>query len=920
MLTTSTMSGIQEEELNFMRYFLALKSGRNAMARVFEWSYQGTHPIKDYLLSQPSYSNRKFKNDFNQDQRGKLASSLPAQVRSFDISLLFSLLQLTCGLSQGADPVWRSPGPTLENLLYRLKQLRNNAIHELHMLTEIDLDNKLSELQQLIEDIYQTAALRFGKSSLLVTHLCTEVCQQFLNIKLKIRETLKAGDVSEMKQLQEEIQQFGDKMKMNVKVLGVKELYDQYQSLYMIHSLPGFCRKKFKPSLTFTQLHIEEDQVLCVRPSQMKQVRHVKCQDILQVTLQDGSQPDIILLSGDAGVGKTTFFKYLLEQWLHNTGIVHGLDQVDLLLYIQCRDSGISSFNQLLEQLLHKTIQTSNVDIEVFRDTILRLKTIILIDGYDEVNEDSESLVQDIVQVSGRVRVFLSTRPGCADHLTSSLPSTCRSLDLLVKGIFTLELRSQYCSKMIDIMVDEVDQRSNIKERINTKLQDLQLTLEYHLNNPLTLTLVILLWLERPEIVNAFTTVTQVYEEISLLLTRKLLERLGGKVIDAEDKCKQFLSFHDDIALQSLKQREFDLSQVSVSVVRKQCESLGLPHTHVLSSYFTKKRSRRRLQLMWIWSYLHRGFQEYSAGRAVVNRLLTLSHTGQQLTTPDGHTGQQLATPDGHTGQQLATPDGHTGQQLATPDGHTGQQLATPDGHTGQQLATPDGHTGQQLATPDGKPNVINQILSDGGGQVSYPYEEILYRLTGVLATLNDQLLATYIPHILQLLPLAISYNGSVLIERHLLLVLESKNNPLVIEKVAQKLSSIRIWSCTGYFVRALPPLLSVTQPNEIKMEVLMEPEMFPDLPQTLRVIAQTTVTVTLQLVQHYSQVNKGVSDVYLQCFTSATCKVTEFSGRLSSPTLLPLTLQCLWLRCTHHDLPPLASTLQHLTLKHLSK
>ncbi|XP_071521269.1 uncharacterized protein [Panulirus ornatus] len=170
--TTPSSLSIHEEEVNFIKYFIALKHGRAAMVRVFEWGYQGGHPIKDYLLTRPGYSDQKFESDFNPNQRRKLSSSTPDDVESYDISLLYALLQMACGLAESRNTLWNTYGQTLENHLYRLKQLRNNVIHEEQRLTEQSLDTKLFELQNLIEHTYQHAASSFGKS-----------CQEKLSVK-----------------------------------------------------------------------------------------------------------------------------------------------------------------------------------------------------------------------------------------------------------------------------------------------------------------------------------------------------------------------------------------------------------------------------------------------------------------------------------------------------------------------------------------------------------------------------------------------------------------------------------------------------------------------------------------------------------------------------------------------------------------
>lgn len=487
------------------------------MVRVFEWGYQGGHPIQDYMLSRPGYTDIDFEKDFSEEQRRNLTSSTPADVENFDITLLYKLLQLECGLAESTNPQWKG-GSSLEYLLFCLKDLRNNVVHEEPCLTQQSLDTKLLELQQLLIKIYQSAGVRFGKDYQLVTQLTTEVKDKIAGIKAKIRENLQPADVAELEQLQQEIQIFGDQFKLKVKQMGFPELAEGYKSVYMLEPAPWLrLNVNLKPSLAFTELQIEEDETISGQPSLTNQARKVKCEEILQVTLKNGNTPDVIIMIGEEGTGKTTLYKYMMEKWIFDAKAVHGLDQVDILLYTQCQKSGILSFDQLLKYLLTNTLQSSFVNLDFFRETVLKLKTIILVDGYDKADKDAEILLKNILQVAGDFLVIVTTRPQSKDQLIHLIPSQKCRLDLIVKGIAP-ELHSQYIDTLIDVLVDTVDERANIKESLGAKLQDLEITFGHQLS-PLILTLVVLLWVECPRTFNASTPVTEVCEELKDMLT-----------------------------------------------------------------------------------------------------------------------------------------------------------------------------------------------------------------------------------------------------------------------------------------------------------------------------------------------------------------------------------------------------------------
>ena len=517
--------------------------------------------MKNFFVSQ-GRSVGDFKKIFDNSMRSTLDNGQPAL---YDISLLYKLLRNVCGLSTN-DNDWVCQGPLLiESNIQHIKQERNCISHanQIIDLTDQQIQNKLNILESCI--------------SILLTDI---------NIPRQ-RATV----------LQDEIQiDFKDLMlKEDWEISCRDELKNYYPTIYNV-ALAGWLYPdlKIRPSLNYTSLVIKEDQSnLPAHDHEM--VRTVPHQELLQICHRNNKEPNIILLYGEGGIGKSTTLQYITEMWVNDLSKILTLDTYPLLLFYQLRGTNISSWRELIEHLLWDTYQSSGVTLEFFTNVLRDMKALVLLDGFDEAGAESVKLVKDLINLRSKLRLVITTRPASLGHL-SVLVSREN------KVVLSIEIRGVTNDKREELVHNTVLhlESDQSQQQVKPSTEGLDV--------PLTLTLVVLRRMglspgEEPE--------QNLYQDLTDMMVGKGAERLEALgVSDANRKLNKFLFFLSRTAHQTWDSVEHDISDETFEMLKQECEKLNLPHREVLSGFLLSKRSLRGMQMTETWSFPHRNFQK----------------------------------------------------------------------------------------------------------------------------------------------------------------------------------------------------------------------------------------------------------------------------------------------------------------------
>ncbi|KAL7634252.1 UNVERIFIED_CONTAM: hypothetical protein RMT77_015582 [Armadillidium vulgare] len=167
--------------------YVVMKVGGDVFAEALTLLYAGAKPIEENLLKIAEIKS----NGFNSDEKTFLENLKKGKndIKNMDISMSFKLIQLTCGLESKNSRVWTKKCPkekenSLEHLLWRFKQERNDIVHQFSNLGHVSDEEFLERIEQNTKHL-STIVEKVGEKAQLSSD---EVNSWIKRIKLNIKE------------------------------------------------------------------------------------------------------------------------------------------------------------------------------------------------------------------------------------------------------------------------------------------------------------------------------------------------------------------------------------------------------------------------------------------------------------------------------------------------------------------------------------------------------------------------------------------------------------------------------------------------------------------------------------------------------------------------------------------------------------
>lgn len=576
--------GVRLEDHNHLKYYISLtRVGTELFIEIFSWGYTGNPTrLKAEILNLPGYSSSKYRKDFNATQREKMDNGEP--VSSFDITLIYKLLQMICGLKDASDPIWTTEtSDSLEFCFYAIKTRRNEVAHDKLQLSPADLVKKLEELRKLFVKTIKKAGLQYGVDSSKVNNLLNSVNSQLDAIR---DSPVPLSTVAE----------YEKELLANRRTLvlseGRSESTQRYNKVCQVCVAPWLVAgQTVNVTKVFTHPKLKRAETQIMQRQLSAEASYVAVSNILQATDCNGTQPDMMLLSALSGMGKSYLLKYILSRGIHEKSAFTGIDSFDLVLFLPCRHATISSVSEMMESLLPST--AAMLQPSEFKKTLLSLNLLLLLDDLDALEQKSFSIFEDFFKlVSPGTRILATSSREKAWDLQRKVSSLHKNVLLLeIEGIPKDEVLP-FLQRTLQYVVPKTpphqESEGKLCEMIMSKFPQLQ----EHLRSPEILSLIAISWALAPDRINSSATVTEIFMLVEDLLIHKVLQNLSGSLlpgISAQNRLrsnlKKYLLSLSDVAASCLRKGEFSIDFDSLLKLTKDCQTFELPEDYMISAF-----------------------------------------------------------------------------------------------------------------------------------------------------------------------------------------------------------------------------------------------------------------------------------------------------------------------------------------------
>ncbi|XP_069935759.1 uncharacterized protein [Cherax quadricarinatus] len=637
------MAVITKEENNGFRIMKALSEcGRGVLHHTFRLGTPDKPPtttLDHYLnnlkpTSSANYLKLKSKDrKFNKTQKKLINRS--ANGREFDVALLCRSIKLACeNVAPLSDPRWITASTQMEYYITAINNMRSDAAHGPLAVTDEDYYENMRKLRELLTGCLKTSGERYGRDQ---DEVNKEIQQMNDDLDYIMNEILGEEDI--MKYCSDDIKQIINKDSCDE----LKKILQQTTCVYPISFITD--NFQFKVDKIFVDIEVKQGR-------HRDNNEHIEYGDLLSFvqttsvascvssgTQQQGSsgRPQVLLLEGVAGSGKTTLVKLVTEEWIQGgQGNIKDLDNYDLLLWVQCRDPPINSYHDLL----HRLLPDASIKFRNILSKIVKLcKVIIIIDGLDELNNNSRILVKTLLlefQNSINTTFICTTRPEAVEMFSLTIPEGYDVTNAELLGI-----KNKHMKEFVRRIHQEITKLTNSNRNTDELVYKvLHVTgLREHLRLPMNLTLFVYIWDQDPDELNIKNiTQTQLYHKLQHMCQSKLLERLTNcsnnkkmnkKIV--ENSVEEILKIIYARSLESLSRDQLSLEEETVRELISACNDHDIRYDEMLSAFLS-------LKPIWTWQGIeerysapHKGIQDYFSALHIV---MTLKHQLQSSPLP----------------------------------------------------------------------------------------------------------------------------------------------------------------------------------------------------------------------------------------------------------------------------------------------
>lgn len=549
--------------------------------------------LKDYLEKKCNMAPKEYVKKFNRTMRAIIESDNSCQ--TFDISLWFHAIKFGCKKVASPDSnEWEQSG-TFEHNLLQMKKDRNALEHCKYSVSKDNFSVKVAEIKD-----------RFTKTTKLA-----EVKYKKCELKEKELEYLEKIDlIAQYPLTSEEFESYKQNMLLqrnqeDIMKDGRAELIDLHKGLSAVGALTSLLKPK--EQMGVATLFIEPD-IVAVECEDFKPVVFSQMLEYAKSQKGDAHNiPQILLITGSAGCGKSTLMKMFLSEWDSTGNSVKGLDHYKVLLFVDCRNVGVTQLCKLACSQMPKTSMKMSEKEMLY--CILNLPVLIIFDGLDEMNNNADNLFQEVlnIQTNDNVTIIATIRTERYEEFSCRIPDDLQRIIFRLKGVAAgsrESLVTKLHKKLEDQGMDGGD-----TEGLLLYLRTRKSSLKALWNLPFNLVLVTYLWAENSEFVRTITTPVELYSKINEQIKNRICERLAhsdGSSLTVDERINAFFSGLCWEALKGIRKNSTTLSKRALERLNNLSKSTSLHLDEMLGSFL-------QLDPLGEFSFFHKAQQEFFA-------------------------------------------------------------------------------------------------------------------------------------------------------------------------------------------------------------------------------------------------------------------------------------------------------------------
>ena len=333
------------------------------------------------------------------------------------------------------------------------------------------------------------------------------------------------------------------------------------------------------------------------------------------------------LIFGRAGIGKTTFCRYVAYQWA--TGAI--CQQYDLVIFVRLRTLTDSRYPLLTSGARYCLIDLVKTEYfgdsisekyeRLLREQLNKSQVLWLLDGYDEIVQNLPAHLQYLFeQLLKTPHHILTSRP--------YLNTLSYNLQLEIIG-FTDDSINKYVDQFFDQIKDKISNALSESKKLLSFLQcNPSIWCIVHI--PVNLELICSLWCDTDWSETTTLTMTTVYDKMTEWLCRRHLEKraISSSHMTKEDvyeHCHKELAFLESLAFAGMESNNIVLrpNLLRMALTESKCSLQGQPY--LLNIGILKSLDYQligtHIEVDKAHYFLHLSFQEHFAARYLVKAL-----------------------------------------------------------------------------------------------------------------------------------------------------------------------------------------------------------------------------------------------------------------------------------------------------------